>query len=494
MRFSFSSSIRRLYGYLTMLLAGCSFIATAWAQQDTSDRLWQNTEQRIQQVQQQITPADNTHQESEAYQAALSALTKTPRDRLQNLLFRILEAVNQGDWFGADRLIRQYSQVPHHDPALLDFVTASRLAAEHHYSQAIAGYQSVLHTNPLFTRGLLDLGRMQYADNRLKDAQRSFGLLQDQGLPEDIQRYIYEYQTAINKRQQWQWSLAAAWVHEDNLNQASTFIDTCAFVYNGACLTNRRGEKISDSGLNFEISANKLWSFSGNHGLLFRSINYGNQYHRESTYDNLVSINTLGYQFSSARNQFQFLPSFEYDNEGGHRAYHAFGLRTSFRHQLTPRAQVEASLEYKNRHFSDRFYYLQGNYRSASLFGSYLLQPSMQLYGMLIWRDSDAQSKILAYHENIARIGVYKAFGEQLAINVAYGHRRKHADARNFVFNGRRQKDHENSIYLDITVPRLAWQGLTPSLSYEYRNNHSNIPHAYSYEKNRITLGLKKTF
>ena len=31
-------------------------------------------------------------------------------------------------------------------------------------------------------------------------------------------------------------------------------------------------------------------------------------------------------------------------------------------------------------------------------------------------------------------------------------------------------------------------------LTYEYRNNRSSIPHAYDYEKNRITLGFNKTF
>ncbi len=494
MRFPFFSFNRKLPGRLLMLLAGCSLTAASWAQQDTSDRLWQNTEQRAQQIRQQATPDHNDAQESEAYRAALSALTQTPRDRLQDLLLRILNAVNQGDWFGADRLLRQYAQVPRHDPALFDFVAASRLAAEQHFDKAIDGYQSVLRTNPLFSRGSLDLGRVQYADNRLQDAQETFRQLREQPLPTDIQSYIDEYQAAIAQRQAWQWSLAASWIYDDNLNQASTFVDRCALILNGACMTNRPGQKIGDSGLNFEASVNKLWALSGNHGLLFRSINYGNQYHTEDIYDNVVSINSMGYQFSSARNQWQLLPTFEYDNEGGHKAYHALGLRTSFRHQLTPRAQLEASLEYKDRHFSQRFAYLQGNYRGASLFGIYWLHPNTQLYGMVTWRDSEAQSEILSYQEKIARLGIYKAFGEQLTFNLAYSFRRKQADAPNAFFNGRRQKDREHGIYLNITAPYLAWHGLTPTFSYEYRNNRSSIPHAYNFEKNRITLGLKKTF
>jgi tetratricopeptide (TPR) repeat protein len=491
MRFLLFHPHKPLRSHLALLLIGFALPAASWAQQDISDRLWQGTEQRARQLQQEAAPSDADERRTNA---GLTELSQDPYDRLQTLTLGILDAVNQRDWFGADRLLRQYAQVPRHDPALFDFVKASRLAADERYTEAVETYQNVLRTNPGFLRGLLDLGQILYLDGRLKEADTTFRQLRSQSLPNEIQQFINEYIGAIERRQQWQFSLSADWVHEDNLNQASTYVDACALVLAGSCFSNKPGEKISDSGTYFEASANKLWALSGHHGLLFRSINYGNQYYHEDDYNNLVSINSLGYQYSSARNQFQLLPTFEYDNEGGHRAYHSFGLRASFSRQLTPRAQLEASLEYKDRHFSDRFNFLQGNYRSASLFGTYMLQPSMQLYGMLTWRDSDAESKTLAYHENIARVGIYKVFGDQLTVNLAYGHRRKHAEAANFLFNGRHQKDRENTIYLGITVPRLAWQGLTPSFSYEYRNNHSNIPHAYSYEKNRVTLGLRKIF
>lgn len=476
-----------------LAVMGIGLCATARAQQDTSDRLWQRSEQQAQ----QLTSPSGTNlrqgEQSDAYREALGALTQTPHDRLQQLLLDILDAINRRDWFGADRLLRQYERVPRHDPALFDFVTASRLAAEGQYHAAIPLYRQTLANNPYFARGNLDLAQVLYADNRLHDAQESFLQLREQQLPIEIQRYVDTYLAALEQRQRLQFSLTGAWVYEDNLNNASTVLDPCAIRLGNYCQPNIPGEKISDTGLYFEASANKLWALPGNHSLLFRSLNYGNNYHSKDDYNNLVSINYFGYQYNSARNQFQFLPSFEYDNEGCHKAYHAFGARTSFRRQLGDRAQLEFSYEYKDRHFASRLKNLQGGFRSATLFGVYWLQPSMQLYGSLTWRDNDALLKTFAYQERVARLGIYKSFSNQLTLNLSYAYRQRRADEGYFLF-GKRQKDHENSVYVGITLPGYNWQGITPTLSYEYRDNRSNIAHAYNYQRNRITLGLSRTF
>lgn len=484
------------YLSVTRVMVFCclSYCVSTYAQQDTSDRLWMQSEQNSQRLQQQLLPDDTDSQASEAYQAAIDAMTLTPEGRLQRLTLEILKAVNHKDWFGASRLLSQYARVPHHDPALFDFVSASRLAASGDYNHAVDQYRKVLETNPYFSRGSLDLGRVLYTDNRLHDAGIVFRQLKTQAHPDDIRQYIDQYTKAIEERQQLHVSLSASWVHEDNLNQASTYVDSCAMIFDGACHTNIPVAKKGDSGLYYEASADKLWSLAGHHNILFRSINYGNHYYHENSYDNFVSTNYLGYQFNSARNQIQVLPSFEYDNEGGHKAYHAFGMRTSFRRQLTPRALAELSYEYKNRHFSHNFSYLQGNYQGISLFGVYWLHPSTQLYGNLMWRDNDAKQKVFAYREKIARVGIFKSFQNQITLNIAYTFRHKEAESSNAFFGGRRQRDNENGIYVGLTAPYLSWHGLTPTFSYDYRKNRSTIPHAYTFEKSRTMLGVSKIF
>lgn len=472
----------------------CAFSGGAsWAQQDTADRLWQGTEQQLRQSRQQANPESQQNLRGGAYEAALRALTQTPRSQLEKLTFAILAAVNQGDWFGADRLLRQYAKVPQHDPALADFVVASRLASEGDYAAAIENYRKVLQSNPLFVRADLDLARVLYADNRLRDAQEIFDRLHAQHLSTEIDRHIGEYQSALEQRRRPQLSLTLGLAREDNLNNASTFIDACALRFVGACLQNNPGKEIADTGIYFEASLNKLWPLAGNHGVLLRSLNFGNHYRHEDRYDNLVSSTYLGYQYHAARNQFQLLPLFEYDREGRHTAYHAIGFRTSFSRQLGQRARVEASYEYKNRDFASRFSHLQGDSRSAGLFGSYVLRPDLLLYGNLIWRDNAARMRIYSYREKIARIGLYKSFANQVTVNVAYGYRQRQAEETYFLF-GRRQRDHENSLYLNVTLPRYAWQGFTPTLTYERRDNRSTVPHAYNYVKNRFMLGFNKVF
>ena len=448
----------------------------------------------MQQLRQQVSPdRSEAQQQKGAYENALKALTQTPRTRLQELTFAILEGVNQRNWFGVDVLLRQYAHIPQHDPSLFTFVSASRSAAEGDYATAITDYREMLRSNPLFTRGTLDLARILFTDNRLRDAHEVFLSLQARELPIEIHRHIDEYLKAIDQRTRWQLNLSVAMIYENNLNNASTVVDPCALIFMGTCLPNLPGEKKSGEGINVEASINRLWPLSGHHGLMLRSINYGNHYRREDDYDNLVSTTYLGYQFSSAHYQLQALPLLEYQNEGGRKIYHALGLRTSFRQQLNRRSQLEASYEFKDRHFSSRLESLQGNLHSLSLFGNYVLYPNVLLYGNVAWRSSEARQAMFAYQEKTARLGIYKSFADAVLVNVSYGYRQKEADAINAIF-GKRQRDHENSLYLHISLPRYRWHGLTPTLGYEYRNNRSNIAHVYSHEKNRLTLGFNKNF
>lgn len=471
--------------------------APARAQQDTAERLWQGTEQQAQQAQQarrQAAPAPLDEDAQRALYGPAAALTQTPLTRIQQLTQAILQAVNQRDWFGADRLLRQYAQVPQHDPALVTFVAASRLAAEGDFSGAIAQYRAVLRTNPEFTRGNLDLARVLYADNRLRDAREVFERLRGQPLPPEVLHHVDEYLRALNQRGRMRVSLSVSAVRENNVNNASTVVDPCALVFYGACLQNEPGEKRGATGLYAEATLDKLWPLGGNHGLMLRSINYGNRYRHENGFGNLVSTTYLGYQYASARNQFQLLPLFEFDEEGGRKVYHAFGARLGYMRQLNERAQVEAAYEYKARRFSPIFKdNLQGDFRSLSLFGNYAFAPGLTGYGSLTWRDSEAEQPIFHYREKAARIGIFKNFSGRVTVNAAYGWRVRQAQAANAVF-GKRQRDHEGSIYLNVTLPGYAWHGLTPTATYEYRDNRSTIPHAYAYEKHRLTLGVNKVF
>ncbi|KAF1047392.1 MAG: hypothetical protein GAK38_01911 [Xylophilus sp.] len=286
------SRVRRLAAWLLSLSTACA----ASAQQDTADRLWQGVEQ------QQRRPAAPAPLDEDAqrtlHDPALAALTQTPQARVQQLLGAVLNAVNHRDWFGADRLLRQYAQVPGHDPALFDFVEASRLAADGQHDAAIEKYRAVLQSNPAFVRGELDLARVLYADNRLRDAREVFARLRGRPLPPAVERHIDEYRGAIDRRARPQFSLTLSAVREDNVNSASTVVDPCALVFYGTCLQNNPGEKKADTGVYFEAILNKLWPLAGNHGLLLRSINYGNHYRREDDYDNIVSTTYFGYQFS----------------------------------------------------------------------------------------------------------------------------------------------------------------------------------------------------
>ncbi|MDH0865033.1 surface lipoprotein assembly modifier [Mitsuaria sp. GD03876] len=465
----------------------------ARAQQDPQQRLWQGMEQ--QQSQQRSAPAPLREAvASRSPDSPLAAMVQPPEDRLQRQQLAVLDAVNRRDWFGADRLLREYLRMPRHSPAMSGFVAASRAAAAGELGPAVTGYEAVLEADPRFTRATLDLARTLYADNRVRDAREAFDRLRTQALPPEVTRHIDEYLLAIERRVRAQWSLSVSAVREDNVNSASTVVDPCALVLFDQCLANTPGDKLSDTGVYVEGSVSRWWPLAGHHGLLARGLVYGNHYARHDEFDNLVAAVYAGYQYASASAQVQVLPLLEVDLEGGREIYRAFGVRAAYTRPLGPRAQLEASLEYKARRFAPRFAAsLEGDVRSASLFGQYVLPGGWLAFGHLMWRESEARETVFALREQVARVGINKSFADQASVSLAYGRREKRAEAANLVF-GKRQRDHEDSLFLNVSVPRWGWQGLTPTLGYEYRNNRSSIPHAYNYEKHRLTLGVNAVF
>lgn len=464
----------------------------AEARQDTADRLWQGSERQWRQQKEKAEPAP-LEQQGQGPEGQAPVIDLPPGLKLQQLLFAILNAVNRRDWDAAERWLRLYASIPQHDPALFDFVEAGRAADQGRYREAVAGYKKVLESNPGFTRGRLDLARALYADNRLRDAETSFRALRDMPLPEQVLDHIDDYLGALAQRRRPRLSLSLSAVREDNVNRASTVVDVCALVFHGVCLANRPGKEISASGAYFEGTLNKLWSLPGNHSVLLRSINYGNEYRHGDDYDNLVSTTYLGYQYANARARFQLLPLFEYDREGGREIYQAFGVRAVLARQWRQRTELELSYEHKERDFSSALDSLEGDSRRLSVFANHALRRDLVIYGGLIMHDSDARLDMFAYRERIARFGVYKAVADLATVNLSYSYRKKVAKGRHAVF-ARRQRDHEGSVYLNITLPRLAWHGVTPALSYEYRDNRSSIAHVYRYKKSRVTFGLNKIF
>ena len=479
---------------LTALIGLAALTApSAHAQQDAQTRLWQGVEQ--QQSRQREAPAPlRDDAMNRAPDSALAAMLQPADERLQQQQLAVLNAVNRRDWFGADKLLRQYARMPHYAPTLSAFVEASRAAASGDLTLAVDGYREVLRADPAFTRASLDLARALYADNRVRDAQDAFDRLRTQSLPPEVLRHIDEYAQAIARRGQAQWSISVSAVHEDNVNSASTVVDPCAIVFLGGCLANLPGEKVAATGVAVEASVNKLWPLAGNHGLLARGLAYGNRYFGHTGYDSLIGVVYAGYQYASARHQVQILPLLEIDAEGGREIYRAAGLRAGYTRPIGDRAQVEASVEFKARRFAPRFEQnLAGDFRSAALFGQYALPRGWLAFGQLMWRESEAREAVFAYRERVARLGVFRAFADRSTLSITYARREKRAEAENVVF-GKRQRDHEDSLYLNLAMPRLGAAGLTPTLSYEYRDNRSSIPHAYAFEKSRLTLGVNAVF
>ncbi|MDG6304742.1 porin family protein [Glaesserella parasuis] len=119
-------------------------------------------------------------------------------------------------------LVRIYQQTPNPDLVLIDYANGIILASQGDYKTAIDLYRGIIAKHPNFQPVRFRLAQMLFEDRQNEAALAQFRKLQADGLPPQIANGVEQYIAAIQKRSDWSFDFGINYLHESNVNNASS--------------------------------------------------------------------------------------------------------------------------------------------------------------------------------------------------------------------------------------------------------------------------------
>ncbi|WP_028633427.1 surface lipoprotein assembly modifier [Pseudomonas parafulva] len=472
------------------------FPSHAQSDQDTDLRLNQTIDYRA-------TVEDRGFQQAPGTLSLLSVDGHTYQvgNNLDDLGRALYLSVQRQQWADVIFFRARYAALPDHDPMLLAYADGARARADGQLSQAEVDYRHLLALQPDFLPGQLELARVLFENRKDRESADAFSRIRSSLDPADTQnrgllQSISSFTQALDRRGQWQGSLAVGPTWSNNLNRSSESRTTYRLASSeGVYVIERRMPKaVSGDGIDYEATLNKRAALSGHHGAYIRALAYGQAYKGQGKYNEDTLTAHAGYSYQNARNQYSLGPLFEFNRMGSDPMSTAWGLRGEWMHNLSATRLLKLEVEYKDLAY-------RGLYASAyngSVTSTYatLWQAMPQqwlLFGGFDFTDRRAKNDVETYFQKGLRAGVAKEFGSGLSTVLFASWRTRQYAGFSAPLNARRHEEESGYTFI-ARAPRLAVSGLVPSLVVKYNDVRSNIAWLYSHERSSVSVKLEKVF
>ncbi|MGB7483968.1 MAG: porin family protein [Castellaniella sp.] len=421
---------------------------------------------------------------------------------LQDLEPALYVAINRGQWGEARALADSYRRLAGHKPHLVLLADGLAARAEGDYGRAIGLLEDARDAAPGDARTQMELARAYAEDGQDRESRALFEQAIGNSLPPDTRQLLQRYVDAVDRRGDWQGSIAVGRGHNDNINQANGF-EQCSMYFLTLCLARLKlPDPIASSFTRYDLVLSRRIALAGHHNLLLRPVSYGTFYQETAPqgraiedYSQQTHVLYAGYQYADARQKFSLLPFMELYARDGHTHYQAPGLQAEWSRALTPglrltaRASVKryAYKEQDSRYFSD---YTQ---KAAGLEIAWMPTAHTSLQAGIDFTRRKYPMPTESGKDLAVRAGVFHAFGQSGAfVNLLALYRVSRNDERDF-FLGVRRRDEQQLYIATLGSTRLSVWGVHPELRFKHVVNHSNSIF-YGYSQNEVSLQLRKNF
>ncbi|MEE1925137.1 porin family protein [Pseudomonas sp. 148P] len=433
--------------------------------------------------------------------------TYSLQNTLEDLGPAIYVSINLQQWGKVRQFVERYRQLPGHEPALVEMAEGLIDRSERKYKQAIAHLRRADELQPGFVRARLELARTLFEDSQTREAEALFAEVAASDVPEQVLSVLGEYRKGIDMRRQWHGSVSLGFGHNSNINQGNgmtTVTQVCSVFFDCFDYTRQMPKPIGSSSVVYDAAAERRLQISGNHHVLVRGLTYGNNYDRynddeendtKTWYDDNTSVLYAGYNYQSALNDVSLTPLFENYYADHHTKYEASGVRGEWKHNLTNRLQVSVQAQHKHFRFQgeQREYFDDYDERQAGMSLSYLLDPQTLVFGGVTYTRRSQDADTASNREYMGSLGAYHSFDIGVNLSLIGLYRTTRYDEPD-VFLGGLRKDRQQIYIANLSVPRLAFAGVVPSLYAKRTVTDSSIDWAYSYRQTEVALKFEKTF
>ncbi|AOM42914.1 surface lipoprotein assembly modifier [Xenorhabdus hominickii] len=489
-----SNNIKTLI-LLTALMALCLSL-TVYADEDTSHKIWQETQHNQRENEANLITPDPVFAESNASLIVIDGQTFQVENNLNDIAQALYLAINHQQWPDVRRFLTAYQKLSGHDVMLVNFAQGGLARFEGNLGLSAYHYQQILNQQPDFTRIKLDLARVYFEDHKNREAEQLFvGLSEQHELPAIVVKNINSYLKAIALRNGWRGSFSAGYTYNDNVNMASD--QEAPYQYDPKTQTILKQlipKPIKAWGVSYDATLSRRYQLAGHHGIFGRGLIYGENYRAHHNENENTFMITAGYNYKSSNHDFSFGPLFEYKQHAGDTFYRAIGAKTEWRWAFTGQTALNIELEHKQLHHQQRYRRKDGELSSTYLTLSHAISKNFILSGGGDWvyRNND-QHPMDRYQQWGIRTGISGQIYPGINGSLFATLKKRHFGAYHPMLHAIRQ-DNEQIYSAVIKVPAAEIWGMTPSFTFRHRRNHSNVDWLYSYNKNEVLIRLEKYF
>ncbi|OTA19238.1 hypothetical protein Xbed_02635 [Xenorhabdus beddingii] len=468
-----------------------------YADEDIPRKIWQEAQHNQQEHEASLITPDPILVDNDAALIVINGQTFQVENNINDIGQALFLAINHRQWPDVKRFLTAYQTLPGHDVMLVNFAQGGLARLEGDLDLAAYHYQQILHQQPDFPRIELELARIYFEDHKNREAEQLFaGLHKEQKLPDVVLKNINSYLNAIDLRNGWRGSFSAGYAYNDNVNM-SPDQETIYQYHNPIDDLFYQGQTpkaVKAWGTSYDATLSRRYQIAGHHGIFGRSLIYGENYRDYHDENENTFLLVGGYSYKSRSHDFSFGPLFEYKQRAGDSYYRATGAKTEWRWAFTPQTALSIELEHKKLRHQESDRRKDGALSSTYFTLSHAISKDFALFGGGDWvyRDNDLHP-VDRYQQWGVRAGVAGQIYPGINGSLFATLKQRRFGAYHPMLRAIRQ-DNEQIYTAVIKIPAAEILGMTPSLTFRHRRNHSNVDWLYSYNKNEVLIRLEKYF
>lgn len=390
-------------------------------------------------------------------------------------------------------LLPQYQKINNPDPILVSYATAVMHEKRLQLKSAIAIYRKILADNPELTPIRFELAKVLFDDKQNVAAKTQFEKVKSANPPDFVLELSDMFLAALRKRGQTSVDFGVNYLDDDNVNNATydKNIANTPFVKSDSMLPQ------SAQGVSYILNAQKDINIKGNHYVQLDNELFGKYYWNNQDYNDIINRTSLGYAYQDDKTRVALLPFYEFRSYANQSYKDAVGVRGEYARWLTPNHQLSLAAEYAKNTYED-YPTLDGDSHLLSLTHIWLVNPKRFVYFGADTSQDNAQERHHAYHYKALRLGVGQEWGRgissRLGLTVGKRDYQDKAVIGNIIPLDIVRQDDEYTLSLSLWKRDWHFWGITPKLTYQYKEVDSNIPSMYSTQKNQLYVSFEKSF
>ncbi|MDO4700666.1 MAG: surface lipoprotein assembly modifier [Moraxella sp.] len=420
-------------------------------------------------------------------------LEKDP-EAFENLLLRSIAST---DAASLAVLLPAYEKYPQKDQSVIDWGTALIALQSGDTNKSVELFRKINAALPNIRLLRLQMASALYQNKQINAAKNELEKLLREDMPESEREALTSYLESIKRLDKWSYGLNVSFVRDNNLEDAPAVGTTIGNQFSSLTYTTPHE---SGTGLNYNLSADKKWSYDNKFFTSFSAGLGGTYYWDNKKYNDVYTSVNVGVGYQTASGEIEIAPTLSHSWYGGGisgnddrlKSYTlSKGVRLSGSKWLSPNVMYQHSTQFTDLSYKAPYKHNDGDIYSMT--NGILYAPNAKQYYGIYWNLSkkDGVRDANSYERSGVNLSWNNTWDKGFTTLATFGMASKKYDGINFA--GITRHNREYNIGLSIWKRDFSIFKLTPRLNLSAKRVNSNYAFDEFSDAN-ATVVFSKTF